>query len=231
MLMVTMPLGGITGGTQSILGFNYGARRPDRVLKAQKYIILLCVSFTALLFLFAQLAPHLFVLIFTREPEYVALASRAIRIYTLGIIPLGIQYEIVDGFTGMGVVQAALPLSFWRKLIDPGGRQPAPGPWVGGGAALRVSRCGSSSQSPLCSLLPTGKSSLRSSPRQAPPLRGGCAPKRACGRNLAHPLPTKPCGFAGTLLVRSLRRRVYPPRFLPFRLRMFLTEKQGSLTI
>ena len=56
-------------------------------------------------------------MIFTREPEYVALASRAIRIYTLGIIPLGIQYEIVDGFTGMGVVQAALPLSFWRKLI------------------------------------------------------------------------------------------------------------------
>ena len=117
MLMVTMPLGGITGGTQSILGFNYGARRPDRVLKAQKYIILLCVSFTALLFLFAQLAPHLFVLIFTRETEYVALASRAIRIYTLGIIPLGIQYEIVDGFTGLGVVQAALPLSFWRTLI------------------------------------------------------------------------------------------------------------------
>ena len=115
MLMVTMPLGGITGGTQSILGFNYGARRPDRVLEAQKYIVLLCLLFTTVFFLVAQLIPQVFVLIFTRDPEYVAMASRAIRIFTLGIIPLGIQYTIVDGFTGMGVVRASLPLSFWRK--------------------------------------------------------------------------------------------------------------------
>lgn len=115
MLMVTMPLGGITGGTQSILGFNYGARRPDRVLEAQRYIALLCIAFTAVFFLVAQLIPQAFVLIFTRDPAYVSMASRAIRIFTLGIIPLGIQYTIVDGFTGMGVVRASLPLSFWRK--------------------------------------------------------------------------------------------------------------------
>ena len=115
MLMITMPLGGITGGTQSILGFNYGARRPDRVLEAQKYIVLLCILFTTVFFLVAQLIPQVFVLIFTRDPEYVAMASRAIRIFTLGVIPLGVQYTIVDGFTGMGVVRASLPLSFWRK--------------------------------------------------------------------------------------------------------------------
>lgn len=115
MLMITMPLGGITGGTQSILGFNYGARRPDRVLEAQKYIVLLCIIFTTVFFLVAQLIPQAFVLIFTRDPEYVAMASRAIRIFTLGVIPLGVQYTIVDGFTGMGVVRASLPLSFWRK--------------------------------------------------------------------------------------------------------------------
>lgn len=117
MLLVTMPLGGITSGTETILGFNYGARRPDRVIKAQKYIFILCVLFTSVLFVIAQMIPHLFVLIFTRDPEYVEMASRAIRICTLGIIPLGIQYEIVDGFTGMGVVKAALPLSFWRKFL------------------------------------------------------------------------------------------------------------------
>ena len=115
MLMVTMPLGGITGGTQSILGFNYGARRPDRVLEAQRYIALLCIAFTAVFFLVAQLIPQAFVLIFTRDPAYVSMASRAIRIFTLGIIPMGLQYTIVDGFTGMGVVRASLPLSFWRK--------------------------------------------------------------------------------------------------------------------
>ena len=39
------------------------------------------------------------------------------RYYTLGIIPLAIQYEIVDGFTGMGQVKYALPLSLFRKAI------------------------------------------------------------------------------------------------------------------
>ena len=35
MLVVTMPLGGISGGTQPILSFNYGARKVDRVMRAQ----------------------------------------------------------------------------------------------------------------------------------------------------------------------------------------------------
>ena len=44
MLVVTMPLGGISGGTQTILAFNYGAHRRDRILQAEKHIALLCVA-------------------------------------------------------------------------------------------------------------------------------------------------------------------------------------------
>lgn len=36
MLVVTMPLGGISGGTQTILSYNYGAKQIDRVKAAQK---------------------------------------------------------------------------------------------------------------------------------------------------------------------------------------------------
>src|SRR5699024_2534590 len=50
MLVVTMPLGGISGGTQTILGFNYGACRTQRVLMAQRHIFLLCAGYTALMF-------------------------------------------------------------------------------------------------------------------------------------------------------------------------------------
>ena len=78
---------------------------------------MLCIGFATIFFLIAQLIPQSFVLIFTRDPAYVAMASLAIRIFTLGVIPMGLQYTIVDGFTGMGVVQASLPLSFWRKGI------------------------------------------------------------------------------------------------------------------
>lgn len=117
MLVVTMPLGGITGGTQTILAFNYGAGRPDRVRGAQRYIFLLSAGYTALLFVLARAAGPLFVRLFTSEAGLAAEAFQAIKICTLFIIPLGIQYTIVDGFTGIGQVRLSLPLSFFRKLV------------------------------------------------------------------------------------------------------------------
>ena len=116
MLVVTMPLGGISGGTQTILAFNFGAHRRERILRAQKYILLMCVGYTAVLFVLARLAGPLFVGLFTRSPDLAAEAYSAIKVCTLAIIPLGAQYELVDGFTGMGQVRLSLPLSAFRKV-------------------------------------------------------------------------------------------------------------------
>ena len=69
------------------------------------------------LFLLARLGGALFVRLFTTEPELAAEALSAIHICTLALIPLGLQYAIVDGFTGMGKVQLALPLSAFRKAV------------------------------------------------------------------------------------------------------------------
>lgn len=117
MLMITMPLSGITGGTQSILGFNYGAGNNNRIRQAEKEIIKTALIFCVIMFLAAQLGSSLFVRIFTRDPIYISKTVHFIRIYTLGVIPLAVQYAIVDGFTGMGIARAALPLSFIRKGI------------------------------------------------------------------------------------------------------------------
>ena len=117
MLIVTMPLGGITGGTQTILGYNYGAKRPDRIIRAEKAIFKMGCIFTAVMFLVAQLIPGIFVRIFTRNEEYIQLTEWAIRVYTIGIIPLSAQYTIVDGFTGMGISKVAISLSMFRKIV------------------------------------------------------------------------------------------------------------------
>ena len=111
MLMITMPLGGITGGTQTIMGFNYGAGRPDRIRKAEIHIVLLGIVFTTVMFLIAHLVPQYFVDIFTRDPAYTQMTNWAIRVYTLTIIPLAVQYTVVDGFTGMGIAKVAVSLS------------------------------------------------------------------------------------------------------------------------
>ena len=117
MLIITMPLGGITSGTQTILGYNYGAKRPDRIWKAEKWIVTCALLFNTVMFLAAQCIPEIFVRIFTRNEEYVALSAWAIRMSTLGVIPLAVQYTVVDGFTGMGIAKVAITLSLFRKSI------------------------------------------------------------------------------------------------------------------
>ena len=117
MLIITMPLGGITSGTQTILGYNYGAKRPDRIWKAERWIVTCALLFNTVMFLAAQCIPEIFVRIFTRNEEYVALSAWAIRMSTLGVIPLAVQYTVVDGFTGMGIAKVAITLSLFRKSI------------------------------------------------------------------------------------------------------------------
>lgn len=117
MLVVTMPLGGISGGTQTILSYNYGACRIERVKEAQRKIILLCLAYTGLMTAAAWLGGAWFVRLFTDDPVIESHALWAVRVCTISLLPLGIQYEIVDGFTAIGQVRFSLPLSFWRKLV------------------------------------------------------------------------------------------------------------------
>ena len=117
MLVVTMPLGGISGGTQCILSYNYGACNSLRVQKAHRFIMTLCAGYNTVLFVLAHTCGPLFISLFTKDAVIAAEAFRAIKIVTIAIIPLGIQYAIIDGLTGMGQVQLSLPLSFWRKAV------------------------------------------------------------------------------------------------------------------
>lgn len=111
MLVVTMPLSGITGGTQSILGYNYGACNMARVKQAVRTVARLCMGYALVMTLAGFAAGGLFARLFTRDAAVLAEAARAIRICVLAIVPLGVQYEIVDGFTALGQAQIA-PAAF-----------------------------------------------------------------------------------------------------------------------
>ena len=117
MLIITMPLGGITAGTQSILGYNYGAANILRIRLAEKHIIRTALIFCTIMFALAQwdVTAGLFVRLFTQSAAYQSLTVQFIRIYTLGVIPLALQYALVDGLTGMSLVAFSCPLSFVRK--------------------------------------------------------------------------------------------------------------------
>lgn len=117
MLLITGPMVGITGGTQAIISYNYGAVNTKRVKQAEKNILALTVCFSTIMFLVSRFLPQAFVHIFTSDVELIKLSTWGIRVFTLGIIPLSFQYVFVDGLTALGRTKTALTLSILRKSL------------------------------------------------------------------------------------------------------------------
>ena len=117
MQIVTLPLGGITSGTQPILSFNYGAKNTDRIRKGEKEIAKMALLFCLVMFIISQTVSGVFVRLFTQNAEYIQLSVWAIKVFTFGIIPLALQYSFVDGLTALGIVKVSVTLSVFRKLM------------------------------------------------------------------------------------------------------------------
>lgn len=117
MLIITMPMGGITLGGQPVVSFNYGAGSVERVKKAVRCIVTLCLVFCAFMLLMTHLAAPLFVRLFTSDGEIAARSVRYIKIFTCMILPLAIQYPLVDETIAMGHLRLALFCSMFRKTV------------------------------------------------------------------------------------------------------------------
>lgn len=116
-LMVMNPLGGITGGGQGLVSFNYGAGNSARVKAAYRSVQTLATLYTVLIFIFIWTGGSLFIRLFTEDAEITRLTFTYLKTFTLMIIPLSFQYNNVDTFTALGQVKLALPLSLFRKTL------------------------------------------------------------------------------------------------------------------
>ena len=117
LLLITAPMIGISGGTQAILSYNYGAKDIRRVKSAEKNILGVMLIFTTLMFFLSRIVPQYFVRLFTTDQTYMNFSVWAIRTYTLMIIPLSFQYVFVDGLTALERPKTGLALSVFRKSL------------------------------------------------------------------------------------------------------------------
>ena len=117
MLLITMPLGGITLGCQPVISYNYGSGDGERVKKAMKCIVGLCLLFCGLMTIVTFTVSPLYVSLFTRDEMLLNRSVRYIRIFTAMIIPLAVQYPLVDESTALGQVRLALFCSMFRKSL------------------------------------------------------------------------------------------------------------------
>ena len=117
LLLITMPMGGLTLGTQPVISFNYGAARADRIRQAMKSIVGLCLAFCVGMTLVTHTLSPYFVRLFTQSPELIERSVRYIKMFTAMIIPLAVQYPLVDETTALGQVRLALFCSLFRKSV------------------------------------------------------------------------------------------------------------------
>ena len=93
---------GIAAGSQPILGYNYGARKYDRVKKTLKIVLGSSVIISTIAFILFQTIPDKLILIFgSGDENYMEFACLAFRTYLLLCIFNGVQIP-----SGMGVLSA-----------------------------------------------------------------------------------------------------------------------------
>lgn len=115
--LLTMPLLGISTGSQPVLSYNYGARMATNIRRAEKYILLLCIGYTSLMTLLSLFLAAPFVSLFTQTTDIAQKSVWGIRVFMTGAIPLAFQYAFVDGLTALGQPRYAILLSMARKLV------------------------------------------------------------------------------------------------------------------
>jgi len=112
-----MPIIGVSHGLLPIVGFNFGARLWKRLWRAVKLasggIMLLMGVATVVLEIFA---PQL-IAIFSDDPELMAIAVPAMRIFLSTLVILGPSILFITTFQGLSKGKEALILSLVRQFI------------------------------------------------------------------------------------------------------------------
>ena len=116
-LLIFMPMSGITLGCQGVVSFNLGAGSAKRVKQALLGVFLLCLTFSAFMLGATQFfAPH-FVRFFSDDAEVLTRSVKYITIYTAGTLFMAPQWMATDMSTALGNVHLALFCSLFRKSL------------------------------------------------------------------------------------------------------------------
>lgn len=116
-MLVLMPIFGINQGCQPIIGYNYGAKRYDRVKHALKLAIIAATAITTTGFIIIQLFPEQLISMFSNDPELIEVGARGIKIYLFMLPVIGFQIVSSNYFQAIGKAKISIFLGLSRQVI------------------------------------------------------------------------------------------------------------------
>ena len=117
MQLAFLPLTGLGQGAQPIISYNYGAKNKERVKETFKYLLLVSLSFSLLLWAIVMAFPRLFAMIFTSDATLLEHIIVPARIYVACLGLFGIQVACQQTFTAIGDAPSSLLAAVMRKFI------------------------------------------------------------------------------------------------------------------
>lgn len=113
-IMITM---GLNQGMLPIAGYNYGAQRYDRLLRALKIATTAGVIITTTGFLIVHIFPYECARLFTTDKGLIEISMRAIKINMLAFPLVGFQMVTTAFFQSIGKVNISIFLSLSRQML------------------------------------------------------------------------------------------------------------------
>lgn len=115
--ILSLPVSGLTSGAQPVLGYNYGARRFERVCQGIRFMSMIGILYTLSAWLAVILCPRLLLSVFTEDGAMLEAGVRAIRIYFFGFFFMSFQFSGQAAFTALGYSRQAIFFSLLRKAV------------------------------------------------------------------------------------------------------------------
>lgn len=115
--VVSLPGQGLANASQPVLGYNYGAKQYQRVLKAIRFTTITCFLTSFLLWLSITLFPQFYIQIFSHNPEIITHGTKAIHLYFFGFFMMAFQMTGQAVAVGLGKSKQAVFFSLFRKVM------------------------------------------------------------------------------------------------------------------
>lgn len=116
-MVFMMPIFGLNQGLQPIIGYNYGAKKYDRVKLAVKYPQIVACIIAAIGVAIIQFAPEVLVRFFNKDPELLKITERGMRIFLSMLIFVGPQAIKTTYFSSIGKAKQSMFLSLLRQVL------------------------------------------------------------------------------------------------------------------
>lgn len=115
--IMSLPVSGLTSGSQPVLGYNYGAGKYGRVKSGIRFTAAIGIAYTALAWIIVLIIPKQLMGIFTEDAQTIAYGAEALKTYFFGFVFMAFMFTGQSTFTALGYSKHAIFFSLLRKAI------------------------------------------------------------------------------------------------------------------